>query len=192
MDSLITLFSGYIDLTDEDIQFIKENSYIRDYPKNHLLLQKGDISQAFYFVLNGCLRMFYSSDSGHEEKTAYFYTEHMFVSSFLSFTKQNPVEHNIATIEASTLVVFDSKSVQKFINYSPKFGIIAKIMMEKELICYQQMIMAFVTQNAEERYLDILSKQPHLIQRIPQHQIATFLGVSPETLSRIRRRIISS
>lgn len=192
MDSLITLFSGYIDLTDEDIQFIKENSYIRDYPKNHLLLKKGDISQAFYFVLNGCLRMFYSSDSGHEEKTAYFYTEHMFVSSFLSFTKQNPAEHNIATIEASTLVVFDSKSVQKFINYSPKFGIIAKIMMEKELISYQQMIMAFVTQNAEERYLDFLHKQPHLIQRIPQHQIATFLGVSPETLSRIRRRIISS
>jgi CRP-like cAMP-binding protein len=189
MDSLIKLFSDNIELTNEDIKFIKANSHVSEYPKNHLLLKKGETSKAFYFVLKGCLRLFYSSQL--DEKTAYFYTENMFVSSFLSFTKQSPAEHNIATIEASTLVVFDSKSVEKFMNFSPKFGIIAKIMMEEELISYQQMISSFITQNAEERYLDFLKSQPNLMKRIPQHQIATFLGVSPETLSRIRKRIVS-
>ena len=115
MDSLIKLFCNHIDLSTEEIQFIHKNSKICDYPKNHLLLKEGQASKAFYFILKGCLRLFYSSEI--EEKTAYFYTEDMFVSSFLSFTKQIPAKHNIATIEASTLVVFDSESVENFMNF---------------------------------------------------------------------------
>ena len=190
MDSLINLFCRHIDLTDKEVSFIKENCKVHVYPKNHLLLKKGQKSQEFYFVLKGSLRLFYISKL--EDKTAYFYTENMFVSSFLSFTKQSPAEHNIGTIEESTLVVFDSASVEKFMEFSSKFAILAKIMMEEELIAYQQIISSFVTQNAEERYIDFLKNQPNLIKRIPQHQIATFLGVSPETLSRIRKRIIKS
>jgi CRP-like cAMP-binding protein len=87
-------------------------------------------------------------------------------------------------------VVFDSKSVENFIGFSSKFAILAKIMMEEEMIAYQQIVSSFVTQSAEERYKDFLKTQPNLIKRIPQHQIATFLGVSPETLSRIRNRIM--
>ena len=186
MDSLIKLFCNHIDLSDEEIIFIKENSQVCDYPKNHLLLKEGQTSKAFYFVLKGCLRLFYSSEN--DDKTAFFYTENMFVSSFLSFSKQSPAKHNIATIEASTLVVFDSESVEQFMSFSTKFGILAKIMMEEELMAYQQIISSFVTQNAEERYQDFVKNQSELMRRIPQHQIATFLGISPETLSRIRKR----
>jgi len=188
MDSLIKLFCKHVDLSGEEIQFIHENSKVCAYPKNQLLLKEGQTSKAFYFVLNGCLRLFYSSEA--EEKTAYFYTENMFVSSFLSFTKQSPSKHNIATVEASTLVVFDSASVENFMNFYSKFAILAKIMMEEELIAYQHIVSSFVTQNAEQRYLDFIKHQPNLLQRIPQHQIATYLGVSPETLSRIRKRIV--
>lgn len=188
MDSLINLFCSHVDLTEEEVCFLKENSKIQVYPKNNLLLAEGQISKEFFFVLKGCLRLFYTS--GLEDKTAYFYTENMFVSSFLSFTQKSPAKHNIATIEDSTLVVFNSDSVEKFMEFSPKFAILAKIMMEEELITYQQIISSFVTQNAEERYIDFIENQADLIQRIPQHQIATFLGVSPETLSRIRNRIV--
>lgn len=188
MDSLIKLFSQYLDLNPDEIAFIRKNSKIHSYPKNHLLLAEGDISQAFYFVIKGCLRLFYLS--GVEEKNAYFYTENMFVSSFLSFTKQIPSKHNIATIEESILVKFDVNSVEKFVNFSTKFETLAKIMMEKELATYQQIISSFVTKNAEERYLDFITNHSELTQRIPQHYIATYLGISPETLSRIRKRIL--
>jgi len=188
MDNLIQLFSQYLDLNKEEVHFILQNTRTQNYPKNHLLLNKGQTSKEFYFIVKGCVRLFYIS--GIEEKTAYFYTENMFVSSYFSFTKQSPAKHSIATIEESTLIVFDLESVDKFMNFSPKFGVLARIMMEEELATYQEIISSFVTQNAEERYQDFVKNHTELVQRIPQHQIATFLGVSPETLSRIRKRII--
>lgn len=187
MNELIHKFSQYLDLTAEEITFLKENSDVQSYPKNYNLLNEGQTSQAFYFVIKGCLRLFYKS--GIEEKNAFFYTENMFISSFLSFTKQIPSKHSIATIEESVLIKFDLKKVEEFMNFSPKFGTLAKIMMEEELITYQQIISSFVTKNAEERYLDFTINHSQLVQRIPQHYIATYLGVSPETLSRIRKRI---
>lgn len=187
MDELIQIFRRYLDLTPDEISFLRNNSEVKSYSKNYTLLSEGQTSQAFYFVVKGCLRLYYIS--ALEEKNAFFYTENMFVSSFLSFTKQAPSKHNIATIEKSTLVKFDLNSVEKFVNFSPKFGILAKIMMEEEMAIYQQIISSFVTKNAEGRYLDLTINHSELIQRIPQHYIATYLGVSPETLSRIRKRI---
>ncbi len=188
MDSLISLFSEYLDLNQDEVNFIEKNTEIKNYPKNHLLLSEGEKSDAFYFVMKGCLRLFYLA--GIDQKNAYFYTENMFVSSFLSFTKQIPAKHNIATIEESTLIKFDLNSVDKFMQFSPKFGILAKIMMEEELGTYQQIISSFVTQNAEERYLDFIKNHSELLRRIPQHHIATYLGVSPDTLSRLRPKIL--
>lgn len=156
MNSLIIFFCSLIELTNEEIDFVQKNCCVCNYEKNHLLLQKGQISHEFYFVIKGCIRLYYLIETN--DKTAYFYTENMFVSSFLSFTQQSPARHNIETIEESTLVVFNSKSVEKFIEFSPRFGILAKIMMEEELIAYQQIVSSFVTQNAEERYEDLLKK----------------------------------
>jgi CRP/FNR family transcriptional regulator, anaerobic regulatory protein len=188
MDGLIQLFSENQDLSLDEINFIRNNSEIKKFPKNYTLLSEGQNADAFYFVITGCLRLYYLAET--EEKNAYFYTENMFVSSFLSFSKQTPAKHNIATIEESTLIKFDLNTVEKFINYSPKFAVLAKIMMEKELATYQQIISSFVTQDAEGRYLDFRKNHADLMKRIPQHHIATYLGVSPETLSRIRKRIV--
>lgn len=187
MNELIKLFNSHLDLNEEEIQFIRDHSEIQTYPKNQVLLAEGAVSKAFYFVIKGCLRLYYLSNG--EEKTAFFYAENMFVSSFLSFTKQLPSTHYIATIEASTLVRFDFRSVENYISYSPKFSMLARIMMEEELAIYQKIIASFVTMNAEQRYLAFAQEHGDLLQRIPQHHIATYLGVSPETLSRIRKRI---
>ena len=187
MNELIAFFKQYVEFTDSELAFIKGNTKIIDIPKNELILKEGDVSTAFYFIIKGCVRMYYLNDG--EEKTAYFYMENDFVSSYQSFTKQLPAKHNLATVEDSQLVVFDLESVMKFTSYSSKFEFLARVIMEDELAVYQDIISAFVTQNAEQRYLDLLQHKPQLIQRIPQHQIATFLGVTAETLSRIRSRM---
>lgn len=189
MESLIQYFNNYVTLTNDEINFIKDNTSIQRVPKNQFLLQEGKVAQAFYFIMEGSARLFYVSKG--EEKTAYFYTENMFVSSYQSFTKQVPSEHNITTTEDSQLIIFDFMTVQKFIQFSSTFEQLARIMMEEELSAYQKMISSFITKNAEERYTDLVDEKPDLIQRIPQHQIATYLGVSAETLSRIRKRVMN-
>ena len=188
MEELIIFFKQYLDLSEEECAFIQDNLQSRNVHKNHVLLEEGEISDEFYFIVKGCLRLYYLSDT--EEKTAHFYTENTFASSYQSFTKQTPAKHNLAAIEDSTVIVFDLESVQKFTQYSIKFEFLARVIMEDELAIYQDIISSFVTQNAEQRYLNLMEKNPSLIQRIPQHQLATFLGVTAETLSRIRRRIV--
>lgn len=189
MEKLLEYFNKHIPLDAPEIEFLKEHAQIVQVPKNHDLLKMGEVSDAFYFVLNGSVRMYYLANG--EEKTAYFYTESMFVSSYESFSKQVPASHNITTIEASELVRFGMESVQLFLNFSPKFDALAKIIMEEELSAYQKMLSSFITQNAEDRYKQLMEENPELIQRIPQHQIATFIGVTPETLSRIRKRMVA-
>lgn len=187
MEKLILFFNQYIELNEEEISFLIHHASTIQVSKNKLLLKEGKVSKEFFFIIKGSVRMFYTSNL--DEKTAFFYTENMFVSSYQSFTKQTPAKHNFITIEECELISFNANSVVNLINFSSKFEVLARIIMEDELAIYQDIISSFVTQNAEERYLTLLEEKPELIQRIPQHQIATFLGITPETLSRIRKRI---
>ncbi len=174
-------------MEDKEIALIRELIPIRMVKKDTLLLEEGKVSKEFYFILTGSARLFYLNDT--VEKTAFFYFESQFVSSYESFTKQSPAKHNLQTCEDSTLAVISTETAHQLLNAFPKFESLARIMMEEELIIYQDIISSFITMNAEQRYLNLLNSNPLILQRIPQHQLATYLGVSPETLSRIRKRI---
>ncbi len=188
MNDLIKFLNQRIPLSEEEFNYLKTEVEILNVRKNQILLSEGLVSSEFYFVIQGCLRLYYTSDS--EEKTAYFYTENMFASSYESFNKRIPAKHAIAAVEDSILTVFKYEQVERFLSFSPRFEILARIVMEEELAACQSIISSFVTQNAEMRYLSLLRDERKLTERIPQYQIATYLGVSPETLSRIRKRIV--
>lgn len=187
--SLITYLEQYTSLTTEEKDYLNENIPVISLNKGHYLLSEGEVSTAFYFILEGGVRLFYRS--GIEEKTAFFYFENMFVSSYESFTKQTPSKHNVQCIEPSQVAVISFEIAYKLLERFPKFEFLARIIMEEELIVCQEIISSFVTLNAEKRYLHLVESKSPLLQRIPQYQLATFLGVTPETLSRIRKRIIS-
>lgn len=187
--SLITYLEQYTSLTTEEKDYLNENIPVISLNKGHDLLSEGEVSTAFYFILEGGVRLFYRS--GIEEKTAFFYFENMFVSSYESFTKQTPSKHNVQCIEPSQVAVISFEIAYKLLERFPKFEFLARIIMEEELIVCQEIISSFVTLNAEKRYLHLVESKSPLLQRIPQYQLATFLGVTPETLSRIRKRIIS-
>lgn len=82
------------------------------------------------------------------------------------------------------------ESAQKLLEFSPQFDFLARVIMEEELIIYQKMVAAFITLNPEQRYLKFLEEKGDLFQRMPQHYIASYLGVSAESLSRIRKRVL--
>lgn len=187
INKLIDHLERSVALCEEEKEVIRREVIVQDIEKNQVLLAEGEVSRAFYFVIKGCIRLYYNV--GIEEKTAFFYLEDMFVSSYESFTRQIPARHNFQAIEDSVLAVISIEVAAKLLEASPKFEFLARIMMEEELIVYQEIISSFVTLQPEQRYLRLLESFPELFQRIPLHQIATYIGVTPETLSRIRKRI---
>jgi CRP-like cAMP-binding protein len=174
-------------LSAGEIELMKRLLSVKAYKKGTVLLAEGEVSQAFYFILEGCCRMYYLVDG--REKNTHFYTEHQFVSSYESFVNQRPSNHFIDCLEACKLVIITAKQAAQMLSYSSGFEQLSRIFMEEELMLYQKMLFAYVGMNSEQRYQMLLEEYPDLIQRIPQYHLASYLGLAPETLSRVRQRI---
>lgn len=184
---IIDYFRQYLDLTSEEEDYLLENVPIIDLEADHFLLREGEVSESFYFVIDGIIRMYYLVDG--IEKTTFFYQKNDFVSSYESFTQQVPSKHFVQTVAKTKVAEFRQPVVFEIIAKLPRFDMLSRVIMEQELIVYQDMLASFITMDAEQRYCHLLHHQPQLFQLIPQYHIATYLGVSPETLSRIKSRI---
>lgn len=184
---LITYFKNYLSLSYQETEFLDKNVPIVEIKSDDFLLKAGEISSAFYFVIEGFIRMYYLVDG--VEKTTFFYEKNDFVSSYESYTQQAPAKHYLQPIKDSKVAVFDIDVVSEMLSKFPRFELLSRIVMEKELAIHQDIISFFITMNAAQRYVNLAENKPHLLQEIPQYHIATYLGVSPETLSRIRKRI---
>lgn len=187
LEQFIDYLQSHIQLNEKEVNFIRQTLCIIQIKKGDFLLKEEQISKAFYFNLKGCVQLFYTVDGA--KKTAFFYTQHQFISSYKSFVKQQSAAHNLQAITDTDLVVISFESAYKLLNFSPKFEVLSRIMMEEELMIYQDIIASFITQNPEQRYLLFLKTYPHIVQSVPQRYIASYLGVSPESLSRIKKRI---
>jgi CRP-like cAMP-binding protein len=187
IQNLVEHLNQYASLTEEEIEYLHQHLPVRVFPKGEYLLRQGEISNAFFYIVEGCVRMYY--EVGEEERTAFFYTETQFVSSYESFTRQIPSKHNLQSIEDTTIVIISHEEAHKILEQFPKFELLSRVLQEEELIIYQNIIATFITLSPEQRYLKLLEEQPDLFRRIPQHYLATYIGVKAESLSRIRKRI---
>ena len=177
-------------LTEEESQAIIEDICIQEFKKGTILLKEGEISKEGYFILKGCIRQYDIKDG--EELTTNFFTEKQWVSSTTSYLHKKPAEHYFSCVEDSILVVGNSDTEDEFHKKSkkfPKFELLTRAVMEDEISKYKEMLTTYITDTPEQRYIKILENRPELIQRVPQHQLASYIGVKPESLSRIRKRI---
>lgn len=188
ISKLIEHLEKYKVLSEDEKKYLKENIEIKEVKTNQLLLSEGEVSQEFYFIIRGSVRLFYMK--GIDEKSAFFYFENMFVSSYESFVKNKPSKQNLITMEDSILAVITNKNAQELLTRFPEFEFLARVIMEEELITYQEIISNFVSMNAETRYKELIKSNSQILQRVPQYQLSSYLGVAPETLSRIRKKII--
>lgn len=187
MKDFVDYIKLYTDFSDEELQMLQEVTDRRTYKKGEIIFEEGNISEDIYFVTKGCIRLFYNADG--TEKTAFFYTEGQFICAGESYTFGVPAIENYQAIEESEVYVFNKAVNDKLLEITPRFEILARIATENELIVCQKMIASFVMKSAEERYVELLQTQRELFQRVPQQYIASYLGVSPETLSRIKTRV---
>lgn len=186
-DKLFDFISKYISLTDDEKNAILSLDLFRSVKKGTILLKEGQKSQESYFVLKGCIRVYYIIDG--EEKTTAFYTEMDALTPHRAINKA-PSDCFISCVEDCILLVSNPDMEAEINSKFPKFEIMCR-MLSEELLAKQQIDFdEFKTSSPEQRYLNLLQKRPDLIQRVPQHQLASYLGIKPQSLSRLRARIL--
>ncbi len=186
-DILFDFISKYISLTEDERNAILSLDLFRSVKKGTTLLKEGQKSQEEYFVLKGCIRKYYIIDG--EEKTTAFYTEMEGLVPHCVVSK-NPSEYFISCVEDTILTVTNPDMGVDLNVKFPKFEIMCRILSEELLAKQQINFDEFKTSSPEQRYLNLLQKRPDLIQRVPQHQLASYLGIKPQSLSRLRARIL--
>jgi CRP-like cAMP-binding protein len=186
-DTLFDFISKYISLTVEEKNALLSLNLFRTVKKGTILLKEGQNSNESYFVLKGCIRVYYIIDG--DEKTTAFYTE-MDALTPHCVTNKTPSDYFISCVEDSILTVSNSDMEEEVNSKFPKFEIMCRKLSE-ELLAKQRIDFdEFKTSSPEQRYLNLLQSRPDLIQRVPQHQLASYLGIKPQSLSRLRARII--
>lgn len=187
MDNILFDFiSKYVSLTEEEKNALLSLDLFHSVKKGTVLLKEGQKTKNSYFVLKGCIRSYYVIDT--EEKTTAFYTEMEALTPPCVLSKA-PSDYYISCVEDSILTISNTDMEAEVNSKFPKFDSMCKLLSE-ELLAKQRIDFdEFKTSSPEQRYLNLLNKRPDLIQRVPQYQLASYLGIKPESLSRLRARI---
>ena len=184
---LFDFISKYISLSEDEKNALLSLGLFHSVKKGTVLLKEGQKTQDSFFVLKGCIRVYYIIDG--EEKTTAFYTEMDVLTPHCVISKA-PSEYFISCVEDSILTVSNSDMGEEMNSKFPKFDIMCR-MLSEELLAKQRIDFdEFKMTSPEQRYLNLLQKRPDLIQRVPQHQLASYLGIKPQSLSRLRARIL--
>lgn len=177
-----------ISLTPEEKQQFHSLLKFKRVRKRTYLLQEGEICDFEAYIVKGCIRTYYLSDEGAETILS-FAIENWWVSDTSSFTEQTPSNMFIESLEDCELLILDHKSKAMLYEKIPKFETLFRLLIQRSLFTLQRRFHSLVSQTAEQRYLAFIEKYPQVLQRVPQNQIARYLGVSPEFLSKVRSTI---
>lgn len=186
-NKLFGFISRYISLTDDEKNALLSLNIFHSIKRGTVLLKEGQYSKESYFVLKGCIRVYYIIDG--EEKTTAFYSEMDALTPHCVINK-TPSDYFISCVEDSILTVSNADMEAEMNSKFPKFEIMCRKLSEELLAKKQIDFDEFKTSSPEERYMNLLQKRPDLIQRVPQHQLASYLGIKPQSLSRLRARIL--
>ena len=153
-----------------------------------LLIREGEVCRQAYFIHEGCLRYYYTTPEG-EERTGQFFFEGDWYGDFYSFTTGAPADEYIQTLEDCQLLTLDRFALLDLFDRHPVFERWGRLMAEQAFIGLKNRNSVFLNLTPEERYQRLLANRPKVIQRVPQRHIASYLGIHPASLSRIRRRL---
>ncbi len=183
---LFEFIAKYISLSEDEKNALLALDLFKSFNKGTILLKAGKKSKESYFVLKGCIRVYYIIDG--EEKTTAFYTEQEALTPHCVVTKA-PSDYYISCVEDAIILVSNADMTDEINAKFPKFDLMCRMLSEELLVKERIEFDEFKTSSPEQRYLNLLHKRPDLIQRVPQHQLASYLGIKPQSLSRLRARI---
>ncbi|KAA9038778.1 Crp/Fnr family transcriptional regulator [Ginsengibacter hankyongi] len=190
MDELFAFLNSIYPLSQKAIDYLTKNLKEIEVPRKNFVLKKGRVCYNIYFVKNGLLRCFYTKND--KEINSWFMKEQDVIFSVESFLNQIPSRESIQTVEDSHLYYISYPELQYLYNHCSEFNFIGRVVTEKYYQLSEQRLYSLRMQKAIDRYNFIFNHFPHIILRVPSKYIASYLGITEETLSRIRASRINN
>lgn len=189
------MFEGFYNYTQQIVKFTDKEKQVlesafsfRQVPKKYKVIEEGKVCRELYFIVNGLVRLFYTKDG--QEITGYIFKENLFASSYDSFLRQAPSIQTLETLEDCDLLVITHNGMEQLLNTLPKMQILTRKIAEQRFINAQMILSSFILDSPEERYRKFEAENGDLLLRVPHHMIASYLGITAVSMSRIRRRNI--
>jgi CRP-like cAMP-binding protein len=184
-DLILKNISRFIELNEEEKTYFISLLKIKKLRKKQYLLQEGEVCRCEYYVNKGCLRTYTINDKG-QEHIVQFAIEDWWTGDMYSFLTQSPAFYTIDALEDAELICFDKPSLEALYIKVPKFEKFFRLLLQNAFIASQRRIADSMSMTADDRYCRFIDNYPKMEQRLPLKQIASYLGITPESLSRIR------
>ena len=186
-ERLFKNFSRFVVLSDEEQDIVKSLFKEKRYRRKQFILQEGEVSRYESFIVKGCTRT-YEVDEKGQEHVVYFGPEDWWVGDLYSFLSGKPSAYNIDCLEDCIALQISKSSLETLYEKVPKTERFFRILVQNAFIAAQNRIASALKKTAAERYNEFMEKYPHIARRVPDHQIASFLGIAPQSLSRLRKK----
>lgn len=187
-DQIQAQLAKFIQLEPHEMAHFLSKLQAKQLKRKELLLREGAVCKHSYFINSGCLRYFHVVDG--REVTGQFFFENGWYADYGSYLTGKPSDQNIEALEKTTLLVLAKTDLDQLFVDIPKFEKFGRLMAENAFLGLRSRTEMLTNQTAEERYLNLMRERPKVMERVPQHYIASYLGIKPPSLSRIRKRII--
>lgn len=188
-EPLIDYFNSLIPLNNEESQLVKELFKSRLYRKKQYVLQENDVCNQFNFVVRGCLRMYKIDEKGNTH-IIQFASENWWMVDIGSFHQKKSSDLSIDALEDTMVLQISYENLIKLYTSAPKFDRIFRVLIENSFVTLQNRLLQNISSTAEDRYLSFMETYSHLSNRLPQTQIASFLGITPEFLSKLKAKLL--
>ncbi len=190
-ESIQNYISRFVSLTPEELSVVENCMQLQEIPKKTILLNAGDVCNFEAYVLKGCIREYFIDHKG-QELTLEFAVEDWWVSDITSFENQTPSIMYIETLEDCELLMLSRAAKDELLARVPKLERMFRLMIQRHLSVLQKRLFRTVSYTAMDKFEEFLRRYPSLPQRVPQHYIASYLGITPEFLSKLRKRQMKS
>ena len=189
-DIILAHVARFVSLTADEKKFFCSLLTLKKVRKRQFVLQAGDVAQYDFFVTKGCLRAYYIDESG-AERIVQFALEGWWIGDMASFTGGTPALFTIDALEDSEIFLIDRRGWDLLFERIPKFERFFRLLLQNAFVAFQRRILSHLAGSAEERYTELIRRYPGFAKRIPLRHIASYLGVTPEFLSRMRKKMLA-